>query len=130
VIVAATVLVGCNDTHVARCNDRLTAQNVAVGDMGGWVYCDPSYDPDEQSQCSYGVCTMVVQWTRDGKHDVTCPCVWLWERHLDDYWLQVHAWMGVYEVDAYRRGRVVGYRAGVPPHIDAEAFRWAVTVVG
>ncbi len=120
VVLALIVLVACgNDTHNARCNQLLAAPIRNVNDLGGIVLCDPSHDSDEPANAQF-----VVQWNRPE------PIVWLWEDRQDDWWLKVHAYMGVYEIVAWRDGRVQGYDAGVPRQIEQEALSWAVGQVG
>ncbi len=119
VAVLSFIPVACNDTHSTRCNTLLAAQIQRTNELGAVVQCDPSYDPDEPSTAQF-----VVQWNR------AQPIVWIWERRNTDYWLRVHAFMGIYEVIAWKDGRVVGYDAGVPIAIEQEALNWAQAQVG
>lgn len=128
-VALVVALAACHpSTNAARCDTLVDQQAELVGRNGGWLRCDPSYDADEPAAA-----TRVVQWNRyrDGARE---PQAWLWERRLDDYWLRVDAWMLVYEVGAWRAGRVPAFyldtqKWGVPADVEREAYQWAVSLV-
>lgn len=142
VLVLLTIAPSCTPTlqfrttNITRCDNELPQQIDATITEGGWLRCDPSYDPDEQSHCPNGVCTLVVQWNRflpDGTRE---PQVWIWQANVtDSYWLHVYAWMLVYELRAWHAGRITDYylnvqKDSVPPDVERDAFAWAVAIVG
>lgn len=121
-------------SNVARCDNELQAQESEIASMGGWLRCDPSYDPDEQSHC-HGYCTLVVQWNRFWPDGSRNPWPYIWEQHANGYQLQLWAWELRYEVWAFTQGRIPDYylnvaKAGVPPDIEQEAFQWATQRTG
>lgn len=111
-----------------RCDQQIGAQEEAIANLGGILRCDPSYDKDESPSAIH-----VMQW------DHPQPIWWLWAdtrypQRLDDYWLQVDAWVGVYELDAYHRGRVPVWfvsvqKWGVPADVERDAYTWAAAQV-
>lgn len=128
-LVIAIAFTACHSTNVARCDRQISDQAVALEQAGGWLRCDRSYDSDEPATA-----TLVVQWNRyrDGVRE---PQAWLWEHRLDDYWLQIDAWMLVYEVNAWRDGRVPAFyldeqKWGVPADVERDALQWAAQQVG
>lgn len=119
-------LTGCHPTsNVARCDNLLAGQEETIANMGGWLRCDPSYDPDEPANAQ-----MVVQWDiyNNGQR---VPVVWLWDRRLDDRFLRIDAYEGSCEVYNYLAGRVPDWwlnvqRWGVPAAVEQDCFSWAV----
>jgi hypothetical protein len=125
-LVVVALLAGCHrSSNVARVDNLVGAQEEAVASLGGWLRGDPSYDSDEPATA-----TLVVQWNRFKPDGTREPQAWLWERRLDDYWLNVDAWVLVYEVQAWRDGRVSSFytdtqKWGVPADVERDAFVWA-----
>lgn len=124
-------------TNVTRCDNQLGQEIDATITEGGWLRCDPSYDPDEQSHCPpTNRCTLVVQWNRWRTDGAREPQAWEWEKNVTDpYWFHIYAWMLVYELRAWHAGRITDYylntaKCGVPPDVEADAFAYATAIVG
>lgn len=125
ILLFAFVATACHPTNSARCDRQIPGQAIAVEQAGGWLRCDPSYDSDEPANA-----TLVVQWNRYRPDGTREPQAWLWERRIDDRWLQLDAWALVYEVRAWRAGRVPTWyldvqKWGVPADVERDAFQWA-----
>ncbi len=125
VVGLALACVACQPTGSPRCDQQLGVQATVIELNGGVLRCDPSYDKDEPATATH-----VMQWNR-GK-----PIWWLWAdtrfpQRIDDYWLEVDGWVGVYELQAFHDGRVPDFyisvqKWGVPVDVEADAYRWAV----